>query len=204
MKIIIIDDEKKWLDKIYKNINIVLKVEKLNIEIYQFEKYNPKLKKILRDDSNKIYIIDMKLNKIEGLDIVHEIRDLLFDWKSVIIVVSQYDRQKDLISRRLSILTYISKNEHFNSDLRSSIDLGIKILTNNRFIILKEGYSKYKIAINDIIKVIKEKGTKYCIVKTKNNKHFRVRTSLVNINKELNFKRINNHILENPNYKSKL
>ena len=41
-------------------------------------------------------------------------------------------------------------------------------------------------------------------LKTINNNEFRVRTSLSEINKKVNFKRINNHTLINPNQITKL
>ena len=54
------------------------------------------------------------------------------------------------------------------------------------------------------MKITKEKFTKYCIIETINNNEFRVRTSLLEINKELNFERINNYTLVNPNQINRL
>ena len=93
----------------------------------------------------------MELNDdIDGYDIVHEIRDIIFDWKSIIILASIHDERINIISLRLSILTYVSKNKNFDKNLGESVRLAINILGNYRFIKIKEHNQIYKLAINDI------------------------------------------------------
>lgn len=80
MKIVIMDNENVWLKRIINDINKLLTEENFKIDIYYFKNYNEEFRKILYDGSVKIYIIDMELNdSINGYDIVHEIRDLIFD-----------------------------------------------------------------------------------------------------------------------------
>lgn len=204
MKIVIIDDENYWLHKMDKAIRDIPYLKNLNIQIVKFKRYDEELRKILYDNSSKIYIIDIQLrDTYNGYDIVHEIRDIIFDWKSIIILASIHDEMKNAISQRLAILTYISKNKYFNYNLAESIKLGAKILANNKFITIKEGNKSYQLVISDIIKVTKETTSKYSIIETINNT-FRVRISLKKLNLELNFIKENRSTLINPSYVSKL
>ena len=204
MKVIIIDNNIKWLKSSLRIIKEAL-FETLEIEIIPFKGYSNKLKDLIFDGIPKIYIIDFELNdKINGNDIAHEIREGAFDWKSIIIMMSIYNRKESIITKRLCIYTYISKDKYFISNLRISVKSAVNILNSNKFIEIKENRQIYQIAINEIIQITKEKLTKYCIIKTINNNEFRVRTSLSEINKKVNFKRINNHTLINPNQITKL
>ena len=204
MKIVIIDDENYWLHKMDKAIRDIPYLKNLNIQIVKFKRYDEELRKILYDNSSKIYIIDIQLrDTYNGYDIVHEIRDIIFDWKSIIILASIHDEMKNAISQRLAILTYISKNKYFNYNLAESIKLGAKILANNKFITIKEGNKSYQLVISDIIKVTKETTSKYSIIETINNT-FRVRVSLKKLNLELNFIKENRSTLITPSYVSKL
>ena len=198
------DDENYWLHKMDKAIRDIPYLKNLNIQIVKFKRYDEELRKILYDNSSKIYIIDIQLrDTYNGYDIVHEIRDIIFDWKSIIILASIHDEMKNAISQRLAILTYISKNKYFNYNLAESIKLGTKILANNKFITIKEGNKSYQLVISDIIKVTKETTSKYSIIETINNT-FRVRISLKKLNLELNFIKENRSTLINPSYVSKL
>lgn len=204
MKVIIIDNNIKWLKSSLRIIKEAL-FETLEIEIIPFKGYSNKLKDLIFDGIPKIYIIDFELNnKINGNDIAHEIREGAFDWKSIIIMMSIYNRKESIITKRLCIYTYISKDKNFNSNLHISVKSAINILNSYKFIEVKENRQNYQIPVNEIIQITKEKLTKYCIIKTLNNNVFRVRTSLSEINKQLNFKRLNNHTLVNPNQMNRL
>lgn len=203
MKIVIIDNNNRWLNS---TIDITKEIlsDTLEIDIIPFKGYNNKLQDIIFDGTPKIYIIDFELGNINGNDIANEIRQDAFDWKSIIIMFSIYNRKESIITERLSIYTYISKNKDFASNLKISIKSAINIINSNKFIEIKENRHNYQIPINEIIQITKEKLTKYCIIKTINNNFFRIRTSLTEINKQLNFKRINNYTLINPNQINRL
>ena len=204
MKIIIIDNNNRCLKS---SIDITKNSlsETLEMEIIPFKGYNNELRSLIFDGMPKIYIIDFELDaEINGNDIAHEIRENAFDWKSIIIMISIYNRKESIITKRLCIYTYISKDKNFNSNLHISVKSAINILNSYKFIEVKENRQNYQIPVNEIIQITKEKLTKYCIIKTLNNNVFRVRTSLSEINKQLNFKRLNNHTLVNPNQMNRL
>ena len=204
MKIIIIDNSNRWLKLITNTTKNTLK-EILEVEVLSFRSYSNELREIIFDGIPKIYLIDFELDgKMNGNDIAHEIRQDAFDWKSIIIIFSGYDRKEDIITKRLSIYTYISKNKYFIANLETSVKSAINILNSYKCIEIKENRKVYQIPINEIIEIYKEKLTKYCIIKTLSNNKFRVRSSLTALNKDINFKRINSYTLINPIYINKI
>lgn len=82
IKFIIVEDEKEYQD-IYKNIidKIMFKNDN-NYEIQTYERYTPKLKSVIKDQTDtKIYIMDIEIQgEKSGLDIGREIRK--DDWDS--------------------------------------------------------------------------------------------------------------------------
>ena len=84
----------------------------------------------------------------------------------------QKHQKENIISDRLSVLTYISKLVNFDNNIKESIKLAVKIILKNNFIEFKESGIKNKVAIDNIIYIKKEKYSKYCIIKTTENKFF--------------------------------
>ena len=202
MKLIIVENNESWLNRMNKITNDLLTSENFEIEIITFNKYNNKLKELIYDNSEKIFILDFQLDDTNAYEIANEIRESAHDWKSVIIICSIFNKKESIISARLAILTYISKDDDFDSNLHYSILTSIKILANYQFIEIKEKKQTYKLAINDIIWIKKEKNSKYCIVRTANDE-FRTRSSLSNLNKKLNFTKINYYTIINPIHNNK-
>lgn len=204
MRIVIIENEVYWLKRCERVIQSLLIKWNLEIAVVAFDHLCLDLRNIIYDGKENIYIIDMKLgNGLTGYDVIAEIRDVAFDWKSLILISSAVNEMENVISSRLAIYTYILKDAMFDFKLRDSIFEAIHILTNHRLVKIKEHGQEYTLAIQDIEVVEKEKNSKYCIVKTF-YQEFRVRTSLCEINKDLNFKRINGYTLVNPIYEKRL
>ena len=88
LKIVIVEDDKEYVEKYETIINDILFKSNREYEIFKFTKYTPELKSIIKDSSEqKIYIIDLELeNKYSGMDILREIREE--DWDSEILVVT--------------------------------------------------------------------------------------------------------------------
>lgn len=199
MKIIIVENDENWIKRTIKDINKVLITENINEKISYFTKYNKELKDIIYDNSKKIYILDIELGDTSGYDIAREIRDCANDWESIIIISSIYNQKENVISARLSVLTYISKLINFDQNMKESIKLAIKILSKNNFFEFKESGIKYKIAINNIIYIKKEKYSKYCTIKTTDNS-YRVRDTILNLKDKTKLTQIKKDLLINKKH----
>lgn len=199
MKIVIVENDETWLKKTIKNVNKVLNTENIRENITYFTKYTTELKKTIYDKDKKIYILDIELGDYSGYDIAREIRDCANDWDSIIIISSIYNQKENIISDRLSVLTYISKLIDFDINMKESIKLAIKILSKNNFLEFKESRIRNKVAIENIIFIQKEKNSKYCIIKTTTS-FFRIRDTITNLKEKTNLTQLKKELLVNNKY----
>ena len=196
MKVIVVDDMLEFNKRMEKNITQVLIEENLDIQIIPFLNYNKELKKIIYNNEIKIYILDYDLGETAsktGYDISREVRGMAHDWYSIIIICSVHNQKENFISARLAILTYLSKYKNFDYNLRETVRETIKILNQTSIISIN---NRCKLYYSEVLYALKEKYSKYCIIKTFDNE-FRVRKNIYELEAELHLKKIKRHLLAN-------
>lgn len=196
MKIIVVEDIPSSNKKITQYIEQALIKENLDISIISFLKYDNHLKKIIYNGEIKIYILDVELGEKSmksGYDISREIRTLAHDWYSIIIICSAYDQNKNFISSRLSIYKYLSKFNNFEENLKNCLIKAINEIDKSNAIDIN---NHCKLYYNEILYALKEKYSKYCIIKTLDNK-FRVRKNIYELEEQLHLKKFKRHLLAN-------
>ncbi len=193
MKIVVVEDNLKFNERISITINNILKEEKIESKIIKFYEHNTELETLIHNKEVKIYILDIEIKGYSGYDIAREIRESANDWESIIIIASVHNLKEKIISLRLSILTYLLKFDNFDKNLKDTIKTAINIFKQKGFIDLTDNY---KLLSNDILYIIKEKNSKYCIIKTM-AKEIRVRNSLKKLQEELHLAKYKKHILVN-------
>lgn len=196
MKIIVVEDIPSFNQKLLKNIEQTLIEENLDINIISFFKYTNDLKKIIHNREIKIYILDVELGESSsksGYDISREIRTIAHDWYSIIIICSAYEQKENFISSRLSIFKYLSKYDNFEKRLKGTLKKAITNLNEENAVDIN---SHCKLYYNEILYALKEKYSKYCIIKTLDNE-FRVRKNIYELEEELHLKKIKRHLLAN-------
>lgn len=191
MKIIVVEDEKKWNEKIVKIINQILEEQKLNIEITSFYDYTKELEKIIASKEINFYILDIELPSKSGFDITKKLRREINDWQSLVTITSVHEQQSNFVTKSLYILGFISKFDDLEINLRENILLGINILRERGYISCDKDFIK-----NDILYVQKESNSKYSIINTINDE-IRVRKSLSQLKEEYNLKKIKPYLLIN-------
>lgn len=196
MKIIVVDDILSFNKKIVQDIEQVLIEENMDIKVIPFLKYNKELRNIIHNNEIKIYILDYDLgenaNK-NGYDISREIRGLAHDWCSIIIIGSVHNKKENFISSRLSILTYLTKDKSFDYNLKEAVREAIYILNQTSTVSINNRCTIY---YNEVLYALKEKYSKYCIIKTFDNE-FRVRKNIYELEQELHLKKFKRHLLAN-------
>lgn len=193
MKIVVVEDNLKFNERISITINNILKEEKIESKIIKFYEHNTELETLIHNKEVKIYILDIEIKGYSGYDIAREIRESANDWESIIIIASVHNLKEKIISLRLSILTYLLKFDNFDKNLKDTIKTAINIFKQKGVIDLTDNY---KLLSNDILYIIKEKNSKYCIIKTM-AKEIRVRNSLKKLQEELHLAKYKKHILVN-------
>lgn len=192
MKIVVVEDEKKYNETITSIGRQVLHNRNINNEIISFYDYTSDLKKIIFSKEVNIYLLDIQLPTKNGHDIARMIRYDAHDWESIIIICSIHNMKETFISKCLMILSYVSKFDDYEFNIADRINTALDILNYNGYITIKND----NIITNDILYIEKEKNSKYCTIQTFNDK-FRVRKSLSQLENELNIKRTNKYLLLN-------
>lgn len=136
---------------------------------YKVEKYNAYSKEIettiASNTDQKIYILDIEVPKVSGLEIASKVREK--DWKSIVIFVTSHPECKnDIFYSRLLALDYISKYNTYDKRLQQSIEKSVQILNKTRVLNYKYNYVSYRIDFDEILYISKVMHNKKCIIYT--------------------------------------
>ena len=112
-----------------KNIDIINKVMFQNNEdyrVYKFTNNNDQLQSLIKEPiDNKIYILDIELEDISGIDIAREIRKN--DSKSIIIISTTYvEYLPYALKNKLMLFDFISKFENYEENLSKVINKSLE------------------------------------------------------------------------------
>ncbi len=111
-EIIIVEDNKQFNEQIYKIINSFQIQNKLKYKISRFYDYNDELEKNIKsDDFYKIYILDIELSTLNGIQIANKIRKLGSDCPIIIITSHKVEYQDQLLSEKIMFSKFIHKEE---------------------------------------------------------------------------------------------
>ena len=114
-----------------KNIDIINKLmfkNNLNYRIYKFTNDSEELQKLIKDNiGEKIYILDIELETISGIDIARQIRKN--DNKSIIIISTTYVEYLPFaLKNKLMLFDFVSKFEDYEKNLSNVIKNAINEL----------------------------------------------------------------------------
>ena len=181
IKIVIVEDEEKWVKEFERVVNEELFKSNKEYEIYSFNQYNENLKRLIHDNSEqKIYLMDLELDtKYTGMDILREIRE--DDWDSEIIVLTNHDRMFETVHKEIyKTFDFIEKFDNFEKRLKSDL----KKIVNKKYDNGKFIYSNKKISLQiylkDILYIYRDTVDRKLVIKTTNNE-FLVNLSITEI-----------------------
>lgn len=194
MEVVVIEDEIFWKNKIKQ----ILENNNKEDKFLYFDKCDETLNEVINNKNLKIYLLDIELknSSIDGVNIASEIREK--DWKSIIIFFSAYNEKENIISLRLNVLTYVSKSDNFETELVETFNSAKDILLEHNTIKVNINGDEINLYVNDILYIIKEKNSKYCLINTTSG-ILRARSSLSELKKKTNFRQEKKHLLINSN-----
>ena len=100
LRFIICEDNKEHLDRLCNIINKVMMPYNFEYKINKFTQYNKEVEEIINNKTDiKVYLLDIELPVISGLEIASEIREN--DLESIIIFI--LGRQYDFCGKTISI-----------------------------------------------------------------------------------------------------
>lgn len=181
IKIAICEDEKEQQDLLKTHINQIFKDLPINYSLYTFNSGEELLKNYPKDID--IFLIDIQLNEINGMDTARKIRET--DNKAEIIFITSLIEYA-LEGYEVRAYRYLIKPVKYD-DLKTHILNCIKeIDIKNKHIIIKEQGNRIKLDISEItyIEVQKENITIHTL-----NQIYETKGTMNNIEKEINCSR---------------
>lgn len=127
LNFVVCEDNKIILQKNVDIINKFMFDNEMDYKVHSFSSYCNELKKLIsKKNGNYIYILDIELDEISGIDIAKEIRNL--DFESIIIISTSYmDYLPYTIKSKLMILDFVSKFEDYEKNLICAISKAYEI-----------------------------------------------------------------------------
>ena len=186
IKFILYDDEEETFTKTSSIINKIMMKYECDYRIEKFTKYDYNLEKFMKhDDSQKIYLLDIEVPRVTGLDLATKIRK--HDWNSIIIFLTAYEQyKKNVFSERLMIFDYICKDAKYEKQLEECIKTSIVALEkNNRLLKYKFNSITYRIPINEILYIVKVPFNKKCTIYTIKNERYEIGGTIEKVKQKL-------------------
>ena len=145
LKIIVYEDNPICLEKAISAVHKAMGPYNIEYRIGKYLSYNKELEKEVEDEIHKkIYILDIELPEVSGLELAERIREK--DWNSIIIFVTSHPECKnDIFYSRLMALDYISKYSSYDKRLQQSVEKAVKILDKKRVLSYKFNHIIYSI-----------------------------------------------------------
>lgn len=182
---IIYEKNTRWLQT-YKNA--ILKLLGNRNDFYHIiiikEYTKDEKKKIENLIGKNIFILNMDMPNITGLELAKEIRKT-DDWISQIILIAPPEYFKNLQYRnKILMLDLISKNDNFENNLTESIAIALRIHTYQQSFDFTCNNEWYQIPYKDILYFEKDLNNNYTSLFTK-NEVFKIKKNIKCLEKEL-------------------
>ena len=191
LNFIICEDNESFSNMISDKITKLMISSKEEYIVKSFGKYNNELRNVIKQDSRKIYILDIELPGKSGIEIAKEIREE--DWESIIIILSAHSElQHEVFKNRLMILDFISKFTNYKTALNTSLETAVKAINKRKTLEMTCNYIKYRLSLKNIIYIEKQSGDNKVKIKTTQNE-YEVSKKLKEINDQLDVRFYQTH-----------
>lgn len=190
INIIICDDNLMDANKIEKIVKEYM--HNLEYNIYKFNDYDKKFLKIIEMDiPNKIYLLDIEMPSMSGIDVARIIRKN--DYTSVIIFLTGHDDLCRIVAKRnLMCLNFINKFDNFKTNLIKSLDLSLLVVGHKRAIKLQSKGVIYTIELDRILYVTRDTFSRETVIVCDNGS-YHLRMNMKDVIKDLTTDFIQTH-----------
>lgn len=203
---IIVDDNCMWLEQVSSIIDKIMIKTNFEYNKKGFNEYGKDFNTYTKQDlENKIYILDIKTDKRNGVDVAREIRKK--DNDAIIIFLTAYEEYGNkVLKSMIEVFCFISKKDNIEKILEQNIfEILNRIKKKQDIIKIEDNTSIYAIPLSKVLYITMDNKKRKAIIKTdmkniyckKTLKYFEeeypnilVRTHkscLVNINKTIDF-----------------
>ena len=185
LRFIICEDDEKFLERVSTIINKTMMIYNFDYKISKFKEYNKEVETIIKNENEqKVYILDIELTKISGLEIASMIREN--DLESPIIFLTAHNEYRnDVFYSRLLVLDYIPKDMIWSNRFESTLKYTVKALNNKRVLLFEFNYNSYRVPLKDIIYVDKVQDQQKCLIHTDSGEIFEIISGVADLARRL-------------------
>ena len=185
IKFIICEDNLDTLERTSQTVTKSMMKYDIEYKVYNFPKYTNELSKLINETGDvKIYILDVELPGISGLEIASEIRE--DDDDSIIIFATAHpDYRDDIFYSRLSAIDYIPKQQLYQERLQNTIEYVIDKKYKNKSISIISKHNHCKILYKEINYIEKCQMQNKCIIHLVDGETKEVITSITKMKEQL-------------------
>ena len=185
LRFIICEDNKDFLNRLHTIVNKVMMPYNFEYKVSIFTQYNKEVEEIIkRKDEQKVYVLDIELAEISGLEIASEIREN--DMESIIIFVTCHNEcRNDIFYSRLLALDYIPKDKLWASRFEETIEYVVKALNKQRVLSFDYNHNSYRIPFDHILYIEKIQENQKSIIHTEDGKQYEIMSTILDLSKKL-------------------
>ena len=126
LRFIICEDNKEFNSRISEIINKVMMSYNFEYKLNKFFEYNKEVEElIIRKNEQKVYVLDIELPNISGLEIASSVRTEDLD-SPIIFITSHPECQNDIFYSRLLAIDYINKDRLWADRFEKTIIYTVK------------------------------------------------------------------------------
>ena len=180
---VVVDDNEFVRSQIELIISKVCMPYDFNYKVSSFSGYNEELNKLIKNDNDiKVYLLDIEMPKLSGVELARHIRKT--DWDSVIIIVTTHQElELNVLKEKLLIFDFISKFDNVEKRMSESLIDIIEKINTRKVLTIKSGKEIYNLKYDEILFLYKNNDMQTIIATI--DKELVVRESLTTISKRL-------------------
>ena len=185
LRFIVCEDNKDFLSRLCNVINKTMMPYNFEYKISKFANDNKEVSEIIkRKYEQKIYILDIELGDVSGLEIASEIRE--HDLESIIIFVTSHNECKnDIFYSRLLAIDYIPKDRLWEDRFEKTLEYTIKAINKRRVLAFEFNYNSYRIPFNEILYIEKVQDNQKCVINTTNGDQVEIMSTITELTDKL-------------------
>ena len=178
------EDNMSFKNSIERIITKYMMKNELDYQLNSFSDYNDDFIELVNKRlAFKIYILDIEMPTMSGIDIARIIRNKDID-SVIIFLTGHQELGYTILKDDFLFLSFINKYDNYEYRLEKSLDKALKILKAKKTIKFKDGGVLYTIPLDDILYVVKDGIDRKSVLIT-DYAEFRLNKSLSEISKML-------------------
>ncbi len=185
LKFVVCEDKQETLEQMSHIVTKVMMNYDMEYKIEKFTEYNNKFKEVINDKFNlKIYILDIELSLVSGLEIASEIREEDDD-SPIIFVTAHSECKNDIFYSRLNAIDFISKYNRYQERLEETINYILQKMYKNKTLTFSYNHVFSKILFREINYIEKAPLQNKCIIHLSSGEEKYITKSIVKLKEDL-------------------